>query len=156
MFCIGLRVSPNKNSPKIFYSVVNVEGNKFDIVRSSFLNIPVVLNIPEQLAFIRTNLLAIMLEYNIENAGLRVSETIAPTPSVYRYNIEGVIQELFANSTIKKYEVMRISQMSKLLEDKDIKEYLENKKVFAEIKKWDSLKLEERESIICSVAASNL
>ncbi|WP_062515682.1 hypothetical protein [Halobacillus sp. KGW1] len=155
MYSIGIRVSPNKVSPKIYYTVILLtDGGRFDIVRSSELNIPTTLDLPEQLAYLRTNLLAIILEYNIICAGLRISETIAKTPSIYRMNIEGVIQELFANSSIEKYSVMKIAQMSKYLEDGDIKSYLDGDLNFAEIKDWDQLRLELRESTVTSLAAT--
>lgn len=156
MHSIGIRISPNKNSPRVYYAVINDQEDGFEIVRCSFLNIPLSLEIPEQLAFIRTNLLSIILQYNITHAGLRISETMAQTPSVYRMNIEGVVQELFANSTIETYSVMRIAQMSKLLDDGDIKKYLETEEIFAEIEEWKSFKLEERECLIVACASTVL
>ncbi|UOQ47754.1 hypothetical protein MUN88_17120 [Gracilibacillus caseinilyticus] len=156
MYSIGIRVLPTKKTPKIYYAVVKIDGDEFEVVRNSFLNIPVSIDVPEQLAFIRTNFLAIILEFEVTHAGLRISESIAQTPSVYRMHIEGVIQELFANSSIQKYSVLKIPQMSRLLEDKHIKDYIEAKKIFAEDNDWKSYKQEERESILASVASSCL
>lgn len=155
MYSIGIRVSPNKTSPKIYYSVISlIEENQFDIIRSSVLNIPTTLETPEQLAYLRTNLLSIILEFEISCAGLRVSESIARTPSVYRMYIEGVVQELLANSTIETYSVMKIARMSKYLEDSDIKAYLDAEKDFAGIENWNIYKLEARECIVASLAAT--
>lgn len=124
MHTIGIRISPSKASPKVYYAVIYDQDSEFEIIKCSYLHIPLSLEIPEQLAYIRTNLLAIILQHNITQAGLRISETTAKTPSVYRMNIEGVVQELFANSTIEKYSVMKIAQMSRLLEDANIKNIL--------------------------------
>ncbi|WP_153730680.1 hypothetical protein [Sporosarcina obsidiansis] len=156
MYSIGIRISPSTRSPKVYYAVINDQEDEFEIIRCSFLNIPLSLEIPEQLAFIRTNLLAIILQYNITHAGLRITETVARTPSVYRMNIEGVVQELFANSTIEKYSVMKIVQMSRLLETGDIKKYLEAAESFAGIEKWEEYKLEERECLVVACAATVL
>lgn len=49
-------------------------------MKSSYLNIPVALEVPKQLAFIRTNFLAIITQNDIKRAGLRITEAIAKKP----------------------------------------------------------------------------
>lgn len=156
MYSIGIRVSPNSKSPKLYYAVLKNEDYEFEITSSSYLNIPLALEFPDQLAYIRTNILSIISQYSITNAGLRVTETTAKSPSTQRMNIEGVVQELFANSTIEKYSVMKIAQMTRLLGDSDVKSYIDATKIFAEIEDWNSYKLEERECLIVACASARL
>jgi hypothetical protein len=51
-------------------------------------------------------------EYEVEQAGVRVTESQADSPSVERSQIEGVIQEAFASSNLKAYYVGQISSIS--------------------------------------------
>ncbi|MBL3728931.1 hypothetical protein JIN86_04815 [Lysinibacillus sp. HST-98] len=156
MYSLGIRVSPSKTQSRVYFSVIEIKEDHFEICRCNYLNIPNAIEIPEQLAFIRTNLLAVISQYGITVAGLRITENIARNPSVFRMNIEGVIQELFANSTIEKYAILQISQMKSLLDDSSIKSYLDAEMKFAEIEEWETLKLEERECIVTACAVSNL
>ena len=157
MHSIGIRVFAQKDKPgKIYYAIVNSDGDgTLELIKSSFLNIPTALEVPEQLAFIRTNFLAIITQYNIQRAGLRITETIAKNPIVYRMNIEGVLQELFASSSIEKYGLINITKMSSALsEPKDsIKEYIEKKETLEGFDKveWGSFKTEVRECIITAM-----
>ncbi|MFJ7680332.1 hypothetical protein ACIQXQ_20095 [Peribacillus sp. NPDC097198] len=157
MYSLGIRVSvPEKlKKGKIFYAVVKLDDNsELEIIKSHYLVIPSALEVPEQLAFIRTNFLAIVMQYNIKLAGLRVTETVAKNQIVFRMHIEGVFQELFANSSIEKYDLLNIVKMAGLLEMKreDIKSCIQEKDIFLEIENWLSYKKEERECIIAATS----
>lgn len=160
MNTIGLRVTPNE----IYYAITSQEEETFDILKCSKLVIPVALNIPEQLAFIRTSLISIISEYKITHAGLRIAESNSQfdKKAIFRLNVEGVIQEVFANSTIEKYACCNIAILSGLLEEDrtSIKKYMEKSKVkrevFAEINDWLSYKKEECETIVVATACSLL
>ncbi|PEO54216.1 hypothetical protein [Bacillus wiedmannii] len=157
MYSIGIRVFAQKDKPgKIYYAVIKKhEDEELELIKSSYLNIPVALAVPEQLAFIRTNFLALITQYDIKKAGLRITETIARKPLVYRMNIEGVLQELFANSSIEEYGLINIARMSKALSIpmQNIKLYIEKKEILDGFEKeeWESFKTEERECIITAL-----
>jgi hypothetical protein len=156
MYSIGIRVFAQKDKHgKIYYAIIKHEKEELEIIRSSYLNIPVALDVPEQLAFVRTNFLAIITQYNIQRAGLRITETIARNPIVYRMNIEGVIQELFANSSIEKYGLVNIAKMSRTLSipTENIKRYIDKKDTFEgfDTEEWESYKTEQRECIITAL-----
>ncbi|MFC0271450.1 hypothetical protein ACFFIX_08280 [Metabacillus herbersteinensis] len=158
MHSIGIRVFAQKDKlGKIYYAVVKEddEDGTLELVKSSYLNIPVALAVPEQLAFIRTNFLAIITQYDIKRAGLRITEAIAKNPIVYRMNIEGVLQELFANSSIEKYGLINIAKMSSALSEPkgDIKRYIDKEETLEGFDKeeWESFKTEERECILTSI-----
>lgn len=106
MHSIGIRVSTKRKESKgkIFFAVIEIENDNLNLIRTSSITIPTSLEVPEQLAYIRTNLLALMKKFNVKFAGLRIVEGSANTQISYRKNIEGVIQELFANSEIKAYD----------------------------------------------------
>ncbi|MGG3925667.1 hypothetical protein ABET51_06670 [Metabacillus fastidiosus] len=158
MHSIGIRVFAQKNKPgKIYYAIVNVDEKEgvLELVKSSYLNIPIALEVPEQLAFVRTNFLAIITQYDVRRAGLRITEAIAKNPIVYRMNIEGVLQELFANSFIEKYGLINIARMSSALSERkeNIKKYIEKKDILEGFDKqeWESFKTEERECILTAM-----
>lgn len=150
MYTIGIRVS----TKKIYYCIIESNNEEFELIKISCLNIPQAIEIPEQFAYIRTNLLAVIQQYNVTHASLRITENIAQNPSVYRINIEGVIQELFANSNVEKYAVMQIANIAGALEDEKskVKSYIEGQEVFAEMDEWSTYKKEERECILAAVA----
>lgn len=151
---IGLRVSPTK----IYYAIVQSDGNMFEVLNKSHIIIPAALHIPEQLTFIRTTLISIISEYDVKRASLRISENTARTPSIFRINIEGVIQELFANSTIEKYVCCNIAKVAGILGESrtTIKKYFEGVENFAEIDEWTGISLELRESIVVATAAADI
>lgn len=151
---IGIRVTPSS----IFFSVVSYQNEDLNILLVDRINNPKALELPEQLKFLRNTLCDIINENNIDNACIRITESIAQTPSIERIYIEGVIQELFASSTIKKYYVGQISSISsKLGFDKEkFKEYSKGKHNYLEIEGWKRFSEEERESLMSAISAINL
>jgi len=151
---IGIRVTPST----IYFSVVSFNDGDIEILLVDRINNPKALELPEQLKFLRNTLCDIINENNIDNACIRITESIAQTPSIERIYIEGVIQELFASSTIKKYYVGQISSISsKLGFNKEIfKEYSKGKQNFLEIESWKRFSEEERESLMSAISAVNL
>lgn len=153
MRCIGVRAAPSY----VYYTVINIENDCFEILTCSQLIVPKALDIPERLSFIRNCLFSIIQEYAITYAGIRTIETLV-NPNIVRIYIEGVIQELFSNCTIEKYFTGKKSKLASLLNEKveDITLYIDRDKVFAEIEEWNKYDKSEKESIITAVAASNL
>lgn len=158
MHSIGIRVSTKKNESKgkIFFAVIKIENRTLSLIRTSTIVIPTSLDVPEQLAYVRTNLLAIIKQYSIKFAGLRIAEGSASTQIPYRKNIEGVIQELFANSEIEAYELLLINKFARIFSksNAEIKSVIEGKSDFDNIPKeeWKSHPKEIRESILASLS----
>lgn len=158
MHSIGIRVSTKQKEPKgkIFFAISKREDLKFNLIRTGNIIIPASLEVPEQLAFIRTNLLAVFKEYNVKHAGLRVAEGSANIQIPYRKNIEGVIQEVFANSEIESYDSLLINKFARIfgVNASDIKKYINAETVFlgVEREEWKSYSKEIRECIISSIS----
>jgi hypothetical protein len=156
MNAIGIRVSPKK----VFYAVVKSEKEEMEIVNSSNIVVPKALETPGQLAYVRKSFLDIIEEYSITRAGIRLAEPAARTRGtkngdIFRYNLEGVVQELIDSSTVEKYFCGPIATLASLLDEKPngVKQYLDGDMVFAEIEDWGEYKKEEKESILSAFAA---
>lgn len=151
---IGIRVTPTK----IYYCIVEENNDEIEIIIIDKINTPKALIIPEQLKFLRNTLCDIINEFGITNACIRITESSAQTINLLRVYIEGVIQELFASSTIQKYFVGQISNISSNLkiERSDFKPYAEGKKDFLGIEDWKKYSLEERESFMSAISALNI
>jgi hypothetical protein len=151
---IGIRVTPTT----IYYSIVEEKDEEIEIKVIDKINNPKALIVPEQLKFLRNTLCDIINEFKITNACIRIAESTAQGSNISRVYIEGVIQELFASSTIQKYIVGQISNISSNLgiERSDFKPYAEGKKKFLNVENWETYSLEERESFISAISALNL
>ncbi|GAA4468485.1 hypothetical protein GCM10023093_26160 [Nemorincola caseinilytica] len=151
---IGIRVTPST----LYFSIVSYENEELGIIIVDKINNPKALNIPEQLKFLRNTLCDIINEFSITNACIRITESNAQSINVSRIYIEGVIQELFASSTIIKYYVGQISNISANLgiERVQFKPYAEGKEEFMGLKNWEKYSLEERESLMSAISALNI
>ena len=149
MISIGLRVEPKK----ITFAIIDLEKN--EILNIEKLIVPISLDVPEQLKYIRLHLLDIISEYNVNVAGIRITESNAQTPNVERIQIEGVIQEAFASSSIEKYFIGQISSISAKLgfPRGDFKKYVDNSLIF-NIEGWNELKAVEKEAIFVALGAA--
>ncbi len=149
---IGIRVSPSV----IYFTVVeNNSNNNMELMVMDKIVNPKALGTPEQLKYIRNTLSDIIHEFKVSHACIRVCEATARKPNLQRIYIEGVIQELFASSSIKKYLIGQISSISARLEipRTDFKKLVEGEDTFLEIDDWKELKLEERESILSAICS---
>ena len=100
---IGIRVSPSE----VTFSIYDTEENS--IINIEKIAIPNALSTPERLKYVRCNILDTLREYDVEKAGVRLSEPSARTISIERVQIEGVIQEAFASSALDNYYYGAIS-----------------------------------------------
>lgn len=150
---IGIRVTPSK----IYYAIVETDGEELEIKIIDIINNPKALETPEQLKFLRNTLCDIINEFKIVKACIRISESVAQSTSISRIYIEGVIQELFASSTIENYFVGQIANISSNLgiDRSSFKPFAEGKENFLEIENWKKIPLEHRESIMAAVSALN-
>lgn len=151
---IGIRVSPSK----IFYCVVREEDDSIELVLVDKVIIPKSLNTPEQLKFVRNTFMDILRENSVVFACIRITESNARSTSIPRLYLEGVIQELLASSSVHKYYVGQISNISSKLgiERDEFKPYVAGETTFNDISIWDEIPPESRESILSSISALNL
>jgi len=109
MITIGIRAQPTG----VVFAVYDSDQNA--IVNIEEIKIPAAFDVPEGLKYVRSNLLDVLREYQVEQAGVRVTEPSAQRPSVERVQIEGVVQEAFASSTVQSFYVGQISSISRRL-----------------------------------------
>lgn len=164
MIGIGLRVYSNSN---IFYTIIEEteteNETEYKYITISNLKIPIALNEPERLNYLRNTLLDIISEYDINSALIRVKESVYNVTeiSIQRFYVEGVILETLAGSNISKYKLGKISTISSLLgiESSKFKKYAENEISFELLPSsldWSNYSLEERESILSCHASLNI
>lgn len=114
---LGLRV----NSSKISVVILKNIDNQNEIICCEIINLPSALNFPQQLHYVRNTILNFIREYSIEVAALKLTEGNSYGTDSQRLNIEGVIQEAFAGSTIRKIFLGRAKSISKRLSVNDAK-----------------------------------
>lgn len=160
MIGIGLRVYSNSN---IFYTIIEETDTEYIYISISHLKIPIALNEPERLSYLRNTLLDIISEYQIDKALIRVSESVynVTQESIQRFYVEGVILETLASANINKYKLGKIATISSLLgvESSKFKKYADNEIAFELLPKdldWSKFSLEERESILSCHASLNI
>jgi len=149
MRTIGIRVSP-----KIVTFVIYDADTK-EILNIENIKVPVAFTTPDALKYIRSNLLDILREYQISRAGIRVTESSAPTLNINRVQIEGVIQESFASSLLDHYFVGQISSISAKIgiERSDFKKYIDGQINFEQVENWNSLSKDQKEAVFCALGA---
>lgn len=150
MKTIGIRAAPRA----VTFAVFDTETR--EILNVEELQVPAAFAMPDALKYIRSNLLDVLREYGIERAGVRVTESLAQTASIERIQIEGVIQEAFASSSLLSYYVGQISSISRRLgidraQFKPLVAGDENPGV----ENWNDMAKVEREAILCAMGAEN-
>lgn len=148
MITIGIRASPKVVTFVVFDSeaktIVNVES----------LRVPIAFDTPDALKYVRSNLLDILREYDVSYAGIRTTEPNAQSMNIERIQLEGVIQEAFASSSLQGYYVGQISSISARLgiPRTDFKLFVDGTKAW-DVEGWDTLQPEAREAMLCAVGA---
>ena len=153
MRTIGLRVTPKI----IYFCIAEREEDNVTLLVVDKIVVPLALTIPDRLSFLRILIYTIINQYEVENAIIRRLEDNAQKVDLGRANIEGVIQELISNCRVHKYKTCKLAQLGLILERKstEVKACVDGNNLF-EIDNWDRYKKEERESILCALAASEL
>ncbi|WP_431481663.1 hypothetical protein [Pseudomonas thivervalensis] len=146
---IGVRASPTEVTYCVF------DPNSDAIVNIGKINIPKSLGVPEQLKHIRLNLLDVLREYEVLEAGIRILEPTAQSISIERVQIEGVIQEAFASSNVKSYYVGQISSISSRvgIDRTQFKPLVEGDTSLDGFENWHDLSKTEREAALCAIGA---
>ena len=151
---IGIRTTPSI----IYYSIIEIVDSGFNLINQQLI-IPKSFDIPEKLKYIRKTLFDIFNEYQIEYAGIRITEHSAfAAPDTNRVMIEGVIQEMIASSSVISYFTGVKSSIGKRLNipnNGSISEIMDGGVLFNNITDWQQLKSEHRESIMVAFAALN-
>lgn len=152
---IGIRVK----SDSIIYSIIKEENKSKELILIDKVNIPIALEVPEQLKFIRSTFLDIIFENQINLACIRTTESIAQKISIERVNIEAIIQELIASSSIERYYVGQISNISAKLgiARERFKQLIISKEKDCEFfDNWNKYNKEQKEALLAALSAFNI
>lgn len=153
MKCIGIRVEPTE----IYYSIIEFENNGFKF-KNQKLILPKALkrDTPRLLSYIRTSLFSIICEYDIKNAGIRTAEGSAKNLNIFRINIEGVVQELFADSTIQNYVAGTYTSFASRIGTTStiVKENCDGKRNDLQIAGWEKFNKSFRECIFAALSSA--
>jgi hypothetical protein len=151
MRTIGLRATPKA----VIFVIFDTDTN--EILNVEGIKIPSAFPIPDALKFVRNNLLDVLREYDVQLAGIRVTEPTARSLSIDRIQIEGVIQEAFASSSLVNYYTGQISSISSRLgiPRADFKKYIDGTLDW-DVENWAMLDDKEREALLCAIGASSV
>lgn len=152
MHTLGLRVSPKEVTFCVF------DCTNINIKNLEKISVPNALETPEKLKYIRATLLDILREYDIQKAGIKLTEPNAQKISIERVQIEGVIQETFASSMLQAYYQGPLATIaSKLGMNKtELKGLIQNATKHDQIDDWNGYKDKEREAILVAMGAENV
>lgn len=154
MVSIGFRVSPTR----VTYAIVRgTPPSDFVLIDASAVFIPPALETPRQLQFVRTTLLDVMDEYAVSRAGLRLVEAVSQRKNPFRLNLEGVIQELLASSSVERFVAGPIATIAGLLGHRDrtlVKKLISGEETPSYSITWSELSVEEREAVLMAIAAA--
>lgn len=150
MITIGIRVAPTF----VVFAIFDTETSVVQTVEK--IVVPAAFEPPDALKYVRSNLLDILREYEVEKAGLRTTEPSAQTKNIARIQLEGVILEAFASSDLKAYYIGHVSSIAAKvgIERNQFKPMIENRQA-PNIENWDAMKKEEREAILCAKGAEH-
>jgi hypothetical protein len=150
LITIGIRAAPSV----VTFVVYDAEEDA--VVNVEKLRIPIAFDVPDALKYVRNNLLDLLREYEVTYAGIRTTEPNAQSKNIQRIEIEGVIQEAFASSTLKGYYVGQISSISARLKipRADFKQYVDCTKEWP-VDGWSALTNDAREALLCAIGAAS-
>ncbi len=151
MNAMGIRAKPGE----VTFAVLDTQDRRIANVET--VKVPKALPTPDALKYIRNNILDIIREYEVSRAGLRVTESASQTLSVARIEIEGVIQEAFASSSLSSYYCGQISTIAAKvgIARADFKPYVDGTRMFDGVENWSDLGREEREAVFAALGAIN-
>jgi hypothetical protein len=153
---IGIRVFSDK---EVFFCIMgrNLTSSYTEPYVSSIV-VPNALNLPEQLSFIRTTLLDILLQYDIKRAGIRLAELTAKKVGYERIALEAIAQESLSDSNVEKFIACRIGTINTLLNlnDGEFLDLVANKLSIPTITNWGTFSGIERECILYCLASFKL
>ncbi|SNB59169.1 hypothetical protein SAMN04487880_3447 [Marinobacter sp. es.042] len=150
MRTIGIRAEPKKVTFVIYDTSENA------VINIEEIKVPKVLDFPEVLKYLRNNILDVISEYEVLRAGLRISEPTAKKTNIVRVQIEGVIQEALASSSVEAYFKGQVSNMSAKLgiDRQEFKKYIHGDLILGDIENWLDLSSIEKEAVCAAIGAS--
>lgn len=148
MMTIGIRARPSS----VVYAVVDTADS--NIANLDEIVVPLAFDTPDALKYIRSNFLDLIREYDVQQAGIRATEPNSQRMNIQRLQIEGVIIEAFASSSLKGYYVGHISSIASRLgrTRTDLKPMIDGNVAF-DVDDWENMSKEEREAVLCAVGA---
>lgn len=148
MRTIGLRATPNS----VVFAIFDTDAN--EVLNIEEIKLPLALSRPDALKFARNNLLDVLREYDVQLAGIRITESMAQKLSIHRIQIEGVIQEAFASSNLANYYTGQISSIASRLNipRADLKKYIDGDLDWG-VENWSGLNKIKREALLCAIGA---
>lgn len=151
MITMGLRAAPKC----VTFAIFNSEAN--EIVNVEDIQIPAAFEWPVALKYVRSSVLDVLREYGVERAGVRTSEPVAQSLSVERIQVEGVIQEAFASSSLEGYFAGPIAVGSAMLrvERTSFKPMTKEGRNDMEVDGWEEMSEVRREAVLYAIGASN-
>lgn len=151
MNTMGIRAKPGE----VTFAVYDVDNRALSNVET--IKIPKALPTPDALKYVRNNVLDVIREYQISRAGLRTTESTARSPSVQRIEIEGVIQEAFASSSLQGYYCGQIATIASRLgiPRANFKLHVNGELPFDSVENWADLSPEEREAVFAALGAQH-
>lgn len=152
MHTLGLRVSPKE----VTFCVFDFSEN--EIRNLEEIRVPNALETPEKLKYIRATLLDVLREYDIQKAGIKLTEPNAQSISIERVQIEGVIQETFASSMLLAYYQGPLATIaSKVGMNKTaLKQLIKDATQYDQVDDWSDYSEKEREAILVAMGAENV
>ena len=148
MITIGIRAEPKGLTFAIY------DANEPRVINVEMIRIPAAFSTPEGLKYVRSNLLDVLREYEVVRAGVRVTEPNAQSINIDRVQIEGVVQEAFASSTVEGYYVGQISSITSRLgiARTEFKPLVAGERDHP-VDGWSDLSPQAREAILCAQGA---
>jgi hypothetical protein len=151
---IGFRVSPSE----VFFTVVESTdsqdaGSYHD---PQTLVVPDALDGPDLLRFMRTDLLDVLELYDVDHAVVKTADHHRKGSSnTIRVQLEGVIQEVVANSRVDKYVAGATPKLAPLqdISSDEFKDYKDGTQQFANLSDWNSWSTPERESVLAAATS---
>jgi hypothetical protein len=148
---IGFRATPTDVRFAVF------DGDQRSVVNIEILRIPTAFSGPEGLKFIRSNVLDILREYDVDYAGIRTTEPSAKSIDLRRVQVEGVIQEAFASSTLTSFYAGPIAIIAHRLgvDRTRFKPMVAGENDF-DIEGWEGMPGNSREAVLAAIGAANV
>lgn len=150
MITIGIRAAPKA------VTFVVYDSERRQILNIEELILPAAFSVPEKLKYARSNLLDILREYGVTKAGIRETEPSSQRRNIERIQLEGVIQEAFASSTLQAYYVGQIASISAKIgiPRERFKSLVDGRESY-DVENWKELKEPAREALLCALGAVN-
>ena len=151
MIVLGIRAKPSG----VTFAIVDTERSV--VVNVEVIKIPKALDTPDALKYIRNNVLDVLREYSVDRAGVKITEPNAQRVFIRRVEIEGVIQESFASSTLEQFYCGQISSITARIgiARSEFKPLVDGEYEYDVIENWAVLTKDAREAVLVALGAEH-